>query len=208
VMHLEGLRKQTALTELQHSCQSRVKTLLAREAFDLSSKFRRDYANDIGLLSPLMLNIVELAPGEAMFLHAETPHAYIEGTGLEIMGNSDNVLRAGLTPKHIDVAELIANTRFDSICATDIKLAPVKMGNKSGYPIPVDDFSFEIMTSDELSREQFVRSAEILFCIEGEVTVTSQGISEVLKGGESIFVCNSAIAYQYQGDAVLARAFN
>jgi mannose-6-phosphate isomerase len=208
VMNLDGARKQSALDELQQSCDKRVKTALAREAFDLSATFRNEYANDIGLFSPLMLNIVELAPGEAMFLHAETPHAYIKGTGLEVMGNSDNVLRAGLTPKYIDIAELIANTRFDSISSEEIKLAPVQMGNKSGYPIPVDDFGFEVITSDDSQKDQFVRSAEILFCIKGEVEVTSQKDSVVLKAGESLFVCNSALSYKYQGNAVFARAFD
>ncbi|WP_413699503.1 mannose-6-phosphate isomerase, class I [Psychromonas sp. KJ10-10] len=208
VMNLDGQRKQKALDELQISCQSRVKTALAREAFALSCEFRNEYADDIGLFAPLMLNVVELAPGEAMFLHAETPHAYIKGTGLEIMGNSDNVLRAGLTPKYIDVAELIANTRFDSIQPEDIKLAPVSMGNKLGYPIPVDDFAFEIITSNENKKQQFVRSAEILFCIEGEASISSNNETIVLKPGESLFVANNAISFEYQGDALLARAFN
>lgn len=67
---------------------------------------------DNGLFAPLVLNIIELQPGEAMFLYARTPHAYIEGVGLEVMANSDNVLRAGLTNKHIDIAELLANLDF------------------------------------------------------------------------------------------------
>lgn len=208
VMNLQGERKQSALVELQQSNTRRPKTAMAREAFTMVGAFRKEYADDIGLFSPLMLNVVELAPGEAMFLHAETPHAYVKGTGLEIMGNSDNVLRAGLTPKYIDVPELIANTRFNSIPKEDIRLAPVKMGNKSGYPIPVDDFAFEVITSDGSQNEQFVRSAEILFCINGEVSVTSQNDTVVLKAGESLFVCNIAQSYRYQGDAVFARAFN
>lgn len=56
------------------------------------------YPDDSGLFSPLLLNTVELEPGQSMFLYAETPHAYLDGVGLEIMANSDNVLRAGLTP--------------------------------------------------------------------------------------------------------------
>tara|TARA_R110001583_G_scaffold16561_22_gene68000 strand:- start:11571 stop:12764 length:1194 start_codon:yes stop_codon:yes gene_type:complete len=208
VMNLQDEPKQSALAELQQSNTRRPKTAMAREAFTMIAAFRKEYADDIGLFAPLMLNVVELAPGEAMFLHAETPHAYVKGTGLEIMGNSDNVLRAGLTPKYIDVPELIANTRFNSIASQDIRLAPVKKGNKSGYPIPVDDFAFEIITSDGDKKEQFVRSAEILFCIKGEVSVISQNDNVVIKAGESLFVCHSAKSYKYQGDAVFARAFN
>ncbi len=87
-----------------------------------------------------MLNTIELAPGEAMFLHAETPHAYVQGTALEIMANSDNVLRAGLTPKYIDVDELIANTAFHTTQPELIKLPPIHKEDKLSYPIPVDDF--------------------------------------------------------------------
>ena len=61
------------------------------------------YPDDSGLFSPLLLNVVKLNPGDAMFLFAETPHAYLQGVALEVMANSDNVLRAGLTPKYIDI---------------------------------------------------------------------------------------------------------
>jgi hypothetical protein len=72
---------------------------------------REFYPDDSGLLS-LLLNVVKLNPGEAMFLFAETPHAYLQGVALEVMANSDNVLRAGLTPKYIDIPELVANVKF------------------------------------------------------------------------------------------------
>ncbi len=144
-MSLEGERKQQALNELYAILERPAKTAMAREAYGYIQDFRQHYADDIGLFSPLMLNTIELAPGEAMFLHAETPHAYVQGTGLEIMANSDNVLRAGLTPKYIDVPELIDNTIFNAIDPEQIKLAPVHKQGKLSYPIPVDDFGFEVM---------------------------------------------------------------
>ncbi|MCV5928355.1 mannose-6-phosphate isomerase, partial [Escherichia coli] len=70
--------------------------------FNLILELETQYPGDIGLFAPLLLNVITLKPGEAMFLDAETPHAYLKGTGLEIMANSDNVLRAGLTPKYMD----------------------------------------------------------------------------------------------------------
>jgi mannose-6-phosphate isomerase len=66
-----------------------------------------DYPGDLGLVTTLLLNHVVLRPGQAMFLAAGGLHAYLRGTGIELMSNSDNVLRAGLTPKHIDVSELL-----------------------------------------------------------------------------------------------------
>lgn len=84
------------------------------------------YPDDSGLFSPLLLNVVKLNPGEAMFLFAETPHAYLNGVALEVMANSDNVLRAGLTPKYIDIPELVANVKFVAKPAAELLTQPVK----------------------------------------------------------------------------------
>jgi mannose-6-phosphate isomerase len=79
-----------------------------RRAYELVLKLASFYPTDIGILSPLYLNVIDLQPGQAMYLPAGVMHAYIEGTGLELMANSDNVLRGGLTPKHIDIPELLS----------------------------------------------------------------------------------------------------
>lgn len=208
LMTLEGERKTSALNELYAVIERPAKTLMAREAYGYIKEFRVHYEGDIGLFAPLMLNTIELAPGEAMFLHAETPHAYVRGTGLEIMANSDNVLRAGLTPKYIDVPELIDNTIFKAIEPSDIKLAPIHKDGKLSYPIPVDDFGFEVFAVNAQGCTEFVRGAEILFCMEGKVTVTSQDDSVDLKAGESVFISASSVSYQCQGQGKMARAFN
>lgn len=208
IMSLEGKKKEAVLNELEAAHQRSAKTVMGREAMQYSKDFKQHYPGDIGLFAPLMLNTVELAPGEAMFLFAETPHAYVQGTGLEIMANSDNVLRAGLTPKYIDVPELIDNTIFEPIKPENIRLKPVLKEGKMSYPIPVDDFGFDILSASDESKSQYLRSAEILFCVEGEATVTSEGQSITLKPGESVFVSNNSNVYQYQGNGILARAFN
>ncbi|MFA0413485.1 mannose-6-phosphate isomerase, class I [Vibrio renipiscarius] len=208
VMNLSGERKQQAIAELLATVNRAAKTARAREAFELIKEFSQEYADDIGLFSPLLLNVIELEPGEAMFLHAETPHAYVKGTGLEIMANSDNVLRAGLTPKYMDVAELIDNTLFHSIAPDDIKLAPYQSDNKLSYPIPVDDFGFDIMAASAHSKSQYVRGAEIVMCIDGDVVLQSGDEEVRLIAGESAFICHHAKVYHYQGEGTLARAFN
>lgn len=207
VMNLDGEQKKQALTELIKNIGQKAKTKMAREAFDMVLEFSEEFADDIGLFSPLLLNIIELEPGEAMFLHAATPHAYVQGTGLEIMANSDNVLRAGLTPKFMDIQELISHTEFHSIAFDDIRLNPIKKDHKNSYPIPVDDFGFEIIKVEE-QHTQYVRGAEILFCIKGEVSVENEQTKITLKPGESVFICNSAHQYRYQGNGTLARAYN
>jgi mannose-6-phosphate isomerase len=91
------------------------------------------YPDDSGLFSPLLLNVVKLNPGEAMFLFAETPHAYLQGVALEVMANSDNVLRAGLTPKYIDIPELVANVKFVAKPAGELLTQPVQHRG-AGFP--------------------------------------------------------------------------
>ena len=72
------------------------------------------YPGDPGVIAAMLLNHVRLQPGEALFLGAGIPHAYLNGLGVEIMANSDNVLRCGLTPKHVDVPELLRVVRFEA----------------------------------------------------------------------------------------------
>ena len=85
----------------------------ARTALELSER----YPGDAGVLAALLLNRVTLAPGEALFLPAGNLHAYLSGAGVELMANSDNVLRGGLTPKHVDVPELLRVLDFGAATA-------------------------------------------------------------------------------------------
>lgn len=207
VMMLNEERKGKVLCQLKDAYHKPV-TDMAREAIEYSQAFANHYDGDIGLLAPFIFNTVELAPGEAMFLFAETPHAYVQGTALEIMASSDNVLRAGLTPKHMDIPELIDNVVFCPIEPKDLKMSPVIKGNKEQYPIPVDDFGFDILHSKLAKQEQYVRSAEILFCVDSNIVLESQGKVVELAPGESVFVPYSAQMYTYKGEGRLARAYN
>ncbi|KAA1279012.1 mannose-6-phosphate isomerase [Citrobacter pasteurii] len=166
------------------------------------------YPNDSGLFSPLLLNVVKLNPGEAMFLFAETPHAYLQGVALEVMANSDNVLRAGLTPKYIDIPELVANVKFVAKPANQLLTTPVKTGGELDFPIPVDDFAFSL---HELSTGEAVisqHSAAILFCIEGEALLSKGDQRLVLKPGESAFISANESPISVSGVGRLARVYN
>lgn len=207
VMMLSGERKTKVMSQLEESYQKTV-TSLAREAIEYSQAFKVQYEYDIGLLAPFILNTVELSPGEAMFLFAETPHAYVQGTALEVMASSDNVLRAGLTPKHMDIPELIDNVVFSSINPENLKMSPVIKGSKECYPIPVDDFGFDILHANSAKQEQYVRSAEILFCVDSNIVVESKDKLVELVPGDSVFVPCSAQMYTFQGEGRLARAYN
>ena len=101
-----------------------------------------------------------------MFLFAETPHAYLQGVALEVMANSDNVLRAGLTPKYIDIPELVANVKFEAKPANQLLTQPVKQGAELDFPIPVDDFAFSLHDLSDKETTISQQSAAILFCVE------------------------------------------
>lgn len=177
------------------------------EPFCTIKMLANDYPNDIGLFMPLLLNIIELKPGEAMFLCAQTPHSYLFGSGLEIMANSDNVLRAGLTHKYIDSSELINNTDFESTPLNQLLTKPVVRENKFYFPVPVDDFKFEIIKSDESKRIEQVESAQIVLCLDGKVTFTTKSESLILQKGESAFIAYQTGTYYYEGTGYLAKAF-
>lgn len=166
------------------------------------------YPDDSGLFSPLLLNVITLQPGEAMFLYAETPHAYLRGEALEVMANSDNVLRAGLTPKYIDVPELLANVQFTSKPATALLTQPSEQNNALHFPIPVADFAFSLHTLTPQAQTLAQRSAAIIFCIDGNAQLTQDGSLIDLRPGESCFVRADESPIRVQGHGRIARVYN
>lgn len=176
--------------------------------FSLILKLEKQYAGDIGLFAPLMLNVVTLKPGEAMYLDALTPHAYIEGTGLEIMANSDNVLRAGLTPKHMDIDELVHCTLFQEKPANTLLLKPEEKDGALNYPIPVSDFNFSVYNQSE-DRQIEVHSAEILLPIDEALVVSHEsGESVTIEKGHSVFIPAYVKSYTLNCNGRVARAYN
>ncbi|MCZ8498722.1 hypothetical protein O9929_14610 [Vibrio lentus] len=109
------------------------------------TELSHQYPNDIGLFCVLLLNLlITLKPGEAMYLNANAARLHSGYWAPRSWQIPDNVLRAGLTPKHIDVAELVACTEFTPIPFERLLLAPSKLGQCDSYDIPVSDFDFNI----------------------------------------------------------------
>ena len=208
ILSLEGNDKEVSTRGLVEYAKKHLRPEIENDLSSLIIELDKSYPGDIGLFSPLILNVLTLAPGEAMYLDARTPHAYLKGTGLEIMANSDNVLRAGLTPKYIDVQELACCTLFEEKPVNTLLLPPQIEGNKYRYPIPVQDFNFDCfsMADNELVS---VQSAEILFAIEGDMTI-SHGSGEVitLSKGESVFIPAYVGEYRLTSKGRVARAYN
>ncbi|MCE7728130.1 mannose-6-phosphate isomerase, class I [Vibrio campbellii] len=177
------------------------------EIFSLILELAESYPDDIGLFAPLFLNVITLNPGDAMFLEARTPHAYIEGTGLEVMANSDNVLRAGLTLKHVDIQELSKCTLFEPKLKEHLLFKPKRIGSRKVYKAPTPEFCFECVdNSDNTSFE--VNSAEIIFAIDAEVHIThSSGEILRLNRGESAFIAAFSKCYKMSSIGRVARVY-
>jgi mannose-6-phosphate isomerase len=163
------------------------------------------YDIDRATISLYLFNIVKVLPGEAVFQAAGIPHAYMEGQCVELMANSDNVLRAGLTPKHIDIPELMKHTRFDSIVPDVMKGIPAAAG-ETMYPCPVPDFGIaRIELNAHQGYQHTTRSLEILVITEGGLIVNNR---LALKKGET-FTAFAGQTYHLEasGPAIAFRAF-
>lgn len=144
-----------------------------RTALELSEA----YPGDAGVLAALLLNRVTLEPGQGLFLAAGNLHAYLHGLAVEIMANSDNVLRGGLTPKHVDVPELLRV--LDFVGADIAVLDPAPSSGQSGsgryeYVTPAPEFRLTRLEFDSNSTDLVVEAGgpRILICTEGAVTAT------------------------------------
>ena len=160
---------------------------------------------DKAIFSIYFFNIVKLQPGEGLFQGAGVPHAYMEGQCVELMANSDNVLRAGLTPKHIDVTELMKHTVFQSIVPNIMCGNEVLPGEKI-YPCPVADFGItKIDLSATVSYATQASSLDILIVTEGGALVNN---TLVLKRGEAIAVfAGESYTIEASGNCTLFKAF-
>ncbi|NEC89524.1 mannose-6-phosphate isomerase, class I [Streptomyces sp. SID12501] len=143
------------------------------------------YPGDPGVIAAMLLNRVRLQPGEALFLGAGIPHAYLNGLGVEIMANSDNVLRCGLTPKHVDVPELLRVVRFEATGPGVLRPEAAADGEEV-YDTPIDEFRLSryVLPEGTPARDLTLPTPQILLCTAGSIRT---GDIE-LAPGQSVFV--------------------
>ena len=159
---------------------------------------------DRGIFSIYFFNIVKLQKGEGIFQGSGLPHAYLEGQNVELMVNSDNVLRGGLTPKHIDVGELLKHIDFKGL-VPEILNGEVNFDGERNYALPVPDFGIsELQLSNGYEYISNSFSAEIYLVLEGEVNCHHLNC----KRGEA-FVVLADTDYTIRGvsDALLYKAY-
>lgn len=208
ILELEGEAKTRVINDLLNSIEAVDENNFAYQAATLISHFNHLYPDDLGLFAPLFLNIIELQPGEAMFLSAETPHAYIHGLAIEIMANSDNVLRVGLTKKHTDVDELVKNTLFQPISFKKLISKPeIDKTEHKIYPISVEDFNFDVLYPHN-TMSFTTLSPEILLCLSEKVTIMTDKERKTLHKGDSVVLPASLGIYRLFGKGVVARAYS
>jgi mannose-6-phosphate isomerase len=186
-------------------------------------KLAAQYPGDIGVVASLLLNHLKLAPLEAVYLEAGRLHAYLSGTGVEIMANSDNVLRGGLTPKHVDVPELLNVLTFDSP-AVGVSSTRELPSGEVVYETPASEFQLSrlelgpdvrfrnepraIASNAVASSEP--KGPEILLCVEGqaslELLAPAPAAPRPLRRGQACFLSASAAGYELRGHGRVFRA--
>ncbi|MEP6682337.1 MAG: mannose-6-phosphate isomerase, class I [Parafilimonas sp.] len=160
---------------------------------------------DRGIFSIYFFNIVKAEPGDGVFQGAGLPHAYLEGQNVELMANSDNVLRGGLTPKHVDVDELIKHIKFEGIEPNVMKGINLTSGEKN-YACRVEDFGISkiVLNAGETYQSE-TSSLEIIVIIEGELKASGTNSVEAKKGeviaitaGETYTISTTSKLYAYK----------
>ena len=170
-------------------------------------KMADTFPGDPGIAAALLLNPVTLQPGEALFVPAGSVHAYISGLGVEVMASSDNVLRAGLSAKHIDVPEMLACV--DYVAAPPVRPAPEYLSRATrAYYAPVDDFELMVTTVVAADGRLPVpgRGPRILLAVEGAMTLVTQADTQTLAQGEAVFVGADERSLSVEGEGTLVQA--
>lgn len=160
----------------------------ARTVVELAER----YPTDPGVLGALLLNRVALRPGQAVYLGPGQLHAYLRGVGVEVMANSDNVLRGGLTPKHVDVPELMRVLEFSPLADPTVRAQPAGRGipGEVDYPTPEPDFALSRIDLSPGSVPVSYRpdGPEVLLCTSGQARVCENGVYETLGPGCAAWV--------------------
>ena len=163
------------------------------------------YPGDPGALVALLLNYVELAEGEAVFVGAGVPHCYLHGLGAELMASSDNVLRAGLTSKRVNVPELLRVLDFRP--AEPAVLRPVPGCDGATYPTPVDDFRLSRLDLGDQPSALPGGGPQIVLCIAGAARQGGRLVAELeLRRGQSAFLSTTDAGVSVTGHGTVLLA--
>jgi mannose-6-phosphate isomerase len=175
-------------------------------AFEWVLTLNKQYPGDIGALCPLFLNVITLHPGEAMFLEAGRLHSYLKGVGVELMANSDNVLRGGLTPKFVDIDELLKILKFEVSNLQILK--PQGFLEEKYFQDFVEEFSLSVIESpgDRTYEIEQNKKPSILICISGSGRFFDEENDIHFEKGQSFFIPASQATFKISGSGFFYRA--
>ena len=196
--------KEEKLNILSNTC--RMARNIHDSTFEWVLKLNKQYPDDIGAICPLFLNMITLKPGEAMFLEAGKLHSYLHGVGIELMANSDNVLRGGLTPKFVDIDELIKILTFEVSIVHIVK--PKGFLTEKFFPDFVDEFSLsyiEVLESASYEMEQN-RKPSLLLCTHGSGKIYDGEEYMNIEKGQSFFIPADQLVIKISGLCQIYRA--
>jgi mannose-6-phosphate isomerase len=178
-----------------------------RKGFRWLCRLGESHPGDTGVLTALMLNPVRLDPGDALFLDARHLHAYVGGVGVELMANSDNVLRGGLTEKHVDLPELQRVVAFEPLSVDILRAVPRQRG-EAVYRTPASEFELGVIDLEPARehRADQVPSIEVLLCVEGQASIDDGSGALRFGRGESVVVSASTERYAMTGRGRVYRA--
>jgi mannose-6-phosphate isomerase len=163
----------------------------------------------MGVFAPLLFNLIHLEPGQAIYVGSGELHSYLGGAGVELMADSDNVIRAGLTAKHADVPELLRILRLKR---SPVKiLSPLELTRSEWvYPTPAKEFVLSRLSLQEgvPYRERRRRSLAIMICTQGNAEITDAATADVLplSRGSAFLVPAMVKEIAIEGDATLFKA--
>lgn len=203
---LLSLGEPEAGTLLERACSAAAR-LSADPCFDWVVRLAEAHSHDAAALAPLFLNFLELAPGEALYLRACELHCYLEGMAVELMANSDNVLRGGLTQKHVDREGLMKVLRFER-AEIDIVRPRLRPDGSLVYPSPAAEFSLgriDLEAGDRWECPQRT-GADLLLCTSGRIRIDTASHTERIRPGDSVLVPFCVERYSVAGAGVVYRA--
>jgi len=202
------------------SMESERKELLVQEAVERAAsstdgryryiaELNRQYPGDIGVVSPLFLNLLHLRSGQAVYLAPGTVHAYLRGVAIELMSNSDNVVRGGLSVRHVDIPEFIKILRYNESPIEPLNPGELRSGAEV-YETPASDFRlYRIRLTRSLKyASPRKRAVEILICTGGKAILRGGAGNDnfAVHPGDSFLVPANSSVYTIEGEGTLFKA--
>lgn len=204
-MTLDAARKKIVINK---AIQNAEKLSGDDPVYEWMVKLYDEYPGDTGIFAPVLLNLICLEPGHAMFIKSGVLHAYLEGMGVEIMANSDNVVRGGLTPKYSDVPDLGRILSFTGK-SPEVLVPLAKNSLESVYPCPAKEFILSKIRLDgsKIYQSPADRSLEIILCIKGKgYILDGKNRALELKKGTAVMVPAAVRKYTVKGKLLLYKA--